>query len=174
MSITIPADDYGQIRVFSMPAPLPPDLAQKDTAALRALFGVEGLNPDFVDVIDPRDLAPMGLADYLRQGYDVEPDAADTAALQGLSDRIVVLLMSRATTGDEVTLSLASDVRHETTLSTAAALAVPQAMRSDAARGVVGDPPQKAPSDGAISGRVAMIALLVLFAVVGLMIWVAA
>lgn len=171
MTVTIPADDFGQIRVFSIPSPMPAGLAEKTPQALSALFGTDALNPDFVDVIDTRDLAGLSLVDYLNQGYDLPADSVDHAALRRI-DGPAVLIMSRATAGEAVTLTLAGGVQHVTTCGDATRLSVPDKITSAAATGTgpVGKAP---PSNAAMSGRVATIALLVLFALVGLMVWVA-
>ena len=173
MSVTIPADDHGRIRIFQVAPPGPEGLLDKTAPALRAALGTDALNPDFVDVFDTASLGEMGLIDYLSQGYDISPDVADRVLLEGLRG-LVILVMSRATGGAEVKLTLAPGVTHVTTCGDGARLAVPDRIDSDAAQGVIGDAPGKAPSDAAVSGRIAMIALLVLFALVGVMLWVAA
>lgn len=172
MTLTIPANDFGQIRIFSVPSPAPAGLEEKTPAALQALFGTDTLDPDFVDVVDTRELAGLSLLDYLHHGYDIPPDAADDQALRDLRG-IVVLVMSRATRGEETTLTLAPGVSHATTTGDPARLRVPTAVESASAKGTVPGG-KSAPSQAAMSGRIAMVALLVMFLIVGLMIWVAA
>ena len=48
----------------------------------------------------------------------------------------------------------------------------PRSITTDSAKGTL-PPARKKPSDAAMSGRIATLALLVLFALVGVMIWIA-
>ncbi|MBS1301013.1 hypothetical protein [Loktanella sp. SALINAS62] len=171
MTLTIPADDYGQIRIFSVPPPASEALLNSDPDAVAQALGTDALNLDFVDVVDTENLAGLSLLDYLHQGYDVPADLADDAALRDLRGP-VILVMSRATSGAAVTLHPAAGVRHVTTIGQPARLQAPLSPLPGAgAAGIVtGKAP---PSNAAMSGRVATIALLVLFVLVALMIWVA-
>lgn len=171
MSLTIPDTDHGKIRVFSVSDPVA-GLRDTELEALVATFGNAPLNPDFVDVIDVDAMGEMTLLDYLAEGYDIEPDAADVAALSALAG-VVVLIMSRAHEGAEITLSLADGVRHVTTLGRGARMTVAAGLESEAAKGVIEAPKVKPPkSDARIGGMVATVALLVMFALVGVMVWV--
>lgn len=171
--LTIPALDHGQIRVFEMAPPAPQSLLDKTPAALETFFGTSGLNSDFIDIFEVQNLGEMGLIDYLRTGYDLTADVVDDAALKGVNG-VVILMMSRATGGEAVTLKVAPEIQHITTLGEPARMRAPTPIKSEASQGVVEDTPtKKTPSDAAMSGRVATIALLVLFAIVGLMIWIA-
>ena len=172
MTLTLPANDHGLIRIFKVRTPVPAGLEERTPAALAALFGTDDLDPDFIDVVDTRQLAGLSLMDYLHQGYDIPDTAADDPALRDLKG-IVVLIMSRAARGRGVTLTLADTVTHVTTTGDPARLRIPAApVASAAAEGTV-SAGKAAPSNAAMSGRVATIALLILFALVALMIWVA-
>lgn len=169
MTLTIPANDHGQIRVFAVSGDLP---AGEPEEVIAALFGTDALDPTYVDIISKGDLGVMALTDYIRQGYDMSPDDHDAAAVDGIEGH-VVLILSRAAQGAEVTLTPAPNVQHVTTYIPPAQMTPVAPLRSDAADGIIGDPPGKAPkSDARIGGMVAMVALLVLFALVGLMVWV--
>jgi len=171
MTLTIPDTDHGKIRVFSVASPAD-GLLEIKIEALVATFGSAPLNTDFVDVIDLDVLEEMSLLDYLSEGYDVEPDDADVAALTAL-EGVVVLIMSRGHEGAEITLVPAEGVRYVTTLGRGARMTVAASLESEAAQGVVTDGSGKAPkSDARIGGMVAMVALLVMFALVALMVWV--
>ena len=171
MNLTIPANDHGKIRVFSLSSPLPAGLSDKTPDALQAVLGTDQLNPDYIDVVDIAALGDMTLADFLVHGYDMTPDAVDRAALDALSDH-AILLMSRATGGAPVTLTLAAGVTHVTTCGDDAQLAVPDPITTEAAQGTLPGPATKPKSDAAMAGRVATIALAVMFALVALMIWI--
>ncbi|MFZ3582195.1 hypothetical protein ACOI1H_08510 [Loktanella sp. DJP18] len=172
MTLTIPATDHGLIRIFKVTGPAPEGLDTRAPQAMQALFGTDALDPDFVDVVDTRELSGLSLLDYLHQGYDIPDDALADPALRDLRG-LVVLIMSRAARGQDVTLTLAPQVSHVTTTGDPVRLNAPAApLAATSATGTVsgGKAP---PSAAAMSGRVATIALLVLFAVVALMIWVA-
>lgn len=170
--LTIPAFDHGKIRVFSYTGPLSDGLRAKEPDALSDLFGATLLNTDFVDVFEVEALGEMSLTQYLATGYDVTADRVDAAALAGLSG-VVVLMMSRAVADVEVTLTLGPDVSHITTIGDGAALHVDEPLQSAAAQGVINDPPARKPmSEARQSGMVATVALLVMFALVALMVWI--
>lgn len=172
MKLPIPSDDHGKIRVFQVPPPGADGLLEKAPQALLTTFGTAALNVDFVDAFDTQALGDMSVADFLRSGYDIALDAADQVLLSDLTG-IVVLIMSRATAGQDITLDLAPGVTHVTTCGDGANLSVNAPISSDAAKGVL--TPEAAPkvkSDAAMGGRVAMVALVVMFAVFGLMIWI--
>ena len=172
MPLTIPATDHGQIRIFAVTPPVPPGLLDADPQAIAQALGTNRLNRDFVDVVDTRTLAGMSLLDYLRQGYDIPADAADDAALRDLTGP-VILVMSRASGGEEVTLTPAAGIRHITTVGDPARLRAPAGpLPSAAATGTVA-PARPPASDRAVSGRVATIALVVLLALVVVMILIA-
>lgn len=171
MTLTIPANDYGQIRIFALDMVPPSALKDKTPQGLAGAFGVL-LNADFVDVVDTAALGEMTLVDYIRQGYDFETDAADQLALADVSGW-VIFVMSRATEGAEATLDLSPGIRHVTTIGTPLTLNAPATLESDAADGILTPRTKKPMSDARMGGMVATAALLVLFLLVAIMIWVA-
>lgn len=170
--LMIPNTDHGKIRVFSVSG-ADANLFDNKIEGLVACFGSAPLNPDFVDIIKLDDLGEMSLIDYIDEGYDVELDAADRAALSK-TDNLVVLIMSRAHEGAEVELVLGDGVRHLTTLGRGARMTVAASLESDAATGVMSGPAGGKPpkSDARIGGMVATVALLIMFALVAVMVWV--
>ncbi len=172
MTITIPANDFGKIRVFALTGTPAEPLQNKQPDVIAKLFGYEGLNLDYVDVVDIAATGEMGLLGLLQQGYGLTPDEADIAALSHLSGW-VILVMSRATSGSEATLNPMPVLSHVTTLGEDASLTAHASLESEAAKGVLEPPAKPAKSDARIGGMVAMVALIVMFALVGLMIWVA-
>jgi len=103
------------------------------------------------------------------------PEDGMNAELLNSQRGIVVLLMSRAFGDEAVELNPTSAVEYVTTVAEPSSFTAPEVLRSEGAAGDVGPGKgRKVPSDAALSGRVAMVALVVLFAVVGLMLWVAA
>lgn len=171
MTLTIPENDFGKIRVFSLPDEPSDDAKDRKPDALAALLGTPHLNPDFVDVVEIEALDELGLMGLLEQGYDITPDAADARALQDLTGW-AVLIMSRASAGAEVTLQLASGVKHVTTIGEQATLKSLPPLGSDATLGTIEAPTKPAKSDARIGGMVATFVLLFLFLLVAVMIWV--
>ncbi|KJZ18023.1 hypothetical protein [Loktanella sp. S4079] len=173
MQIIIPATDHGQIRVFATDMPLSADVTGKTETGIAALLGAS-VDVTYIDVVCISDLGAMTLSEYIASGYDMLPDAVDKAAVDAITG-YAILLLSRATAGKEVALNLAPGLRHVTTYSPTLRMAPPADLPSDAAEGVLPPPqPAKAPkSDARISGMVATAALVVMFLIVGMMIWIA-
>ena len=172
MTIAIPANDHGQIRIFGTDVPLPVGLSGKTPEGFAAAFGYADLDPTYVDVLQLDDLGGLSLADYVRQGYDVTLDAIDAAALATLSGH-AVLIMSRATGGKAATLNPAPGIQHVTTCGGTAKISAPDPIVTKAAKGTLEPKAKKKPSNAAMSGRVATVALLFMFGLIGLMVWIA-
>lgn len=171
---TIPANDHGQIRIFAIDGDPADNLTDKTPDALFATFGAAPINPDFVDVVTPDDLGEMTLIAYLRKGYDIEPGAMDLAQLSTVTGAFIVV-MSRAFNDAETTLHLHPSVRLVTTCADPVAIMPMTKIITPSASGIIPDAPAAKPpkSDARIGGMVAMVALLFMFALVGLMIWIA-
>ena len=172
MALQIPANDHGQIRVFATDQTLPDDAFDKEPESIAALFGTD-LDPTYVDVIRLSDLGEMPLTTYIAEGYDMAADLVDATVVNGLTGT-VVLVLSRASGGREMTLTPTQGLRHVTTYSATQRIVPLEPLVSEAATGTLEGPPAKKPmSNARQSGMVATVALLVMFALVGLMIWVA-
>lgn len=172
--LTVPAHDHGALYVLELNRPDPAGLAEKSEAAMQALFGARLLvNTDYVDVVTPRMPTDMTLPDLIRNGYDLPMSEADAEALRGLVGT-AVLVMSAAFGGVEHTIDLPTNVRLIATLRETPELSAPRAIHTKTAEGILaGGKAKKRPSDAAMSGRVAILALIVMFALVGFMIWIA-
>ncbi len=173
MTLQIPANDFGQIRVFEVKTDLPENVREKTPEGLQALFGTDALDATYIDIINITDLSTMSLTDYIAQGYDMEAAPHDIPAVNGI-EGYAVLIMSSAAGGAEVTLELAPEMRHVTTYVPEAQIQVIEPLSSDSAKGIINDPPAPKPkSDARIGGMVATVVLIILFLLVGLMVWVA-
>lgn len=174
--------ERGLVRVFAL------SMSQDEAQALRdntpedgapapqaAALGLDTINADYIEVFPVSDLSEIGLTGYLVEGNGIDPDSlrGDRAKLDAL-DGWVMCVYSAAFGGRAVTLRPAPEL---TLIGTYAEPGVDwsdqQKLQSDAARGTTAAP-KKAPSDAAMSGRIAMGALLVLVLLTALMIWVAA
>ncbi|WP_338549181.1 hypothetical protein [Roseovarius phycicola] len=141
---------------------------------LRDALGVEYLDSDFIELFDVRDLDELGLAGYMIEGLgiseeDVTPHQAQLDAIKGL----VLFVYSNALGGFEVTLRPTSPLRWVGTFVEDRPPMTFEPITSVAAQGDVTPEAKSRPSDAAMSGRVAMVALLVLFALTAVVIWVA-
>ena len=171
MKIEISEDDFGNIYVFDVAGEVTAAEAEKSPETLQELFGQVYLDPTYVDVVDTSALAGLKLSDYLHQGYDIPYENMNAEAIDALEGH-AILVLSRAFGGNKAVITTGERVRHITTASLQRAYTQHETLRTPSAEGQVGGK-QKKTSDAAMSGRVATIALIVLFAVVGLMIWVA-
>lgn len=172
MNLTIPANDFGHIRVFATDLPLPLEVIEKTPDGIAGILGAT-VDVTFVDVVKIDDLGDMRLSDYIKTGYDMSPDAVDKVAVNAITGT-AILLLSRATTGRDLTLTLPPGLRHVTTYSPTLRMAPSEDLPSARAAGILEPTPTKAPkSDARMSGMVATGALLVMFLIVGLMIWIA-
>lgn len=177
--IEIKASETGVVRVFSVDIPadeIPVFTAQGDRWPLREALGAETLDPDHVEIFDAADLTGVGLPGYLAEGHAIPEDQIAPlrerlTALRGT----VMVITSRAFAGTAQTLSpraplnLIASFSETTTPITFGALPDASAQRQQPEA----ETPRKAPSDAAMSGRVAMVVLLVLAVLVAVMVWIA-
>lgn len=182
MNLTVRAHEQGMIRLFALSMtedeakplradPNAPDPARSERLA--ALLGVKDLDPDGVEVFAVADLEDLGLAGYMIEGNgvdarDIDPDRAKLAALDGW----VMVVYSKAFAGEEATLRPAPQLTLIATYSEPGTdWSASKPLTSTSAARQATD--KKQPSDAAMAGRVATIALLVLFALTAVVIWVA-
>lgn len=179
--IDIPAHEIGLVRVFALSMDATAAQALKDNDATggttpqdRALGG--SVDSTRTEVFALSDLGDMRLPDYLLEGPGVTPESLDRdrAKLAALSGWVMIVYSS-AFGGTAQTLTPAPELTLIGTYpqegidwSGNVDLGTPSALpyQDNAA------PARKRPSDAAMSGRIATVALLVLFALVGLMVWV--
>ena len=173
--IKVPANEALQIRVFALS--MSAARAKTLTATLTSALGVEDISADGVEVFARDSLGNLSLSNFLIEGNDViaevvEPDRAKLDALEGH----IMLVYSSAFKGrkrellpqPELTL-IGTYPQHGTDTTSKVDLDTPSALPQD----VEPEPPaKKRPSDAAMSGRIAMLALLVAFGVVAMMLWI--
>ena len=176
-TLSIPAQDYGQAYLFALNIieAEAKDLVDKPNAPER-LLGIP-LNPDFAEIIRISDLDDLGLIGYLEQGYEIPEESlrADKRKLSAV-EGFVLIVLSRAFDDKAHTISVGSELTHLGSYSTTPTdwketsdLHSASAAPYSAPEAIV----KKRPSDGAMMGRVATIVLIVLFALTGLMVWIA-
>lgn len=141
---------------------------------LREALGVEHLDSDFIELFDLRDLDELGLPGYMVEGLgiseeDVAPHRAQLEAIKGP----VLFVFSRALGGFETTIQPKPPLRWVGTFVEDRPPVTFEPLASEAAQGDVAPETKPRPSDAAMSGRVAMVALLVIFALTAVVVWVA-
>ncbi len=76
----------------------------RDAGKAMAALGAQRVDPYWLDLVALRDISELGLAGYLRQGYDVPKDQLDAAHLKTSQDHVLIA-PSRAFADHEQTLS---------------------------------------------------------------------
>ncbi len=177
MSHAVAANEHGLVRVFRLSEPLFHALEQsEDFGPLEKALGVIIAEPADVQLIAADSLRGLGLAPFLAMGYGIKSgDLEDAIGMQDATDDSFVVVRSGAFGGAAVTVSDSPDAQLIATLAEDGPDAPSMTpITSDSAEGLVSHPAAKpVKSDARVGGMVATIALLVLFALAGLMIWVA-
>ena len=174
--LLVPAGEYGKLRVIALPTDLAHRLAPPaDWQLLFAALGVDYLQAADIQLVDIAALGDMTLGDFLQDAYEIGPEQlAPVAAQIQAQSGYVVLLRSGAFGGRAQQMVLQDGVRLVAFLSEPGPgpLAFGPLPAAGAAGHLAG-PTRPIPSNAAILGRVATVALLVIFALTALMVWVA-
>ncbi|APX12305.1 hypothetical protein [Tateyamaria omphalii] len=174
--IDIPTNERGVIRVFALSMTDKEAQALKDDpAAINMALGAD-VNADQVEVFPVADLEGVGLVGYLTEGNAVPMDqiTPDRAKLEKLGGWVLIIF-SLAFEDRAATLDPASSL---TLIGTYGELrtdwGAAEKVEADSAKpySAPSETVKKKPSDAAMSGRIAMIALIVLGILTYLMIWI--
>jgi len=174
--IGIKPTEHGVVRVFTVDLPedeIDSFNRRNGNWPLQRALGAETLDSDHVELFAVSDLAGLGLSGYLEEGHGVAEETLSD--LRGRLDALtghVLTVPSRAFGGQGQTLTPTHPLRLVATLDERAEPVSFAPLPSEGAKGTTGGKP--APSNAAMSGRIASIALLVLFLLVAIMIWIAA
>lgn len=173
MSLTVAAHEHGLVRVFAL------SMTDEDAQAFKdaknpEILGLTNWETDFVEVFPVSDLEQLGIAGYLESGCGIEKSRIDPTRL-ALSqlDGWVMIVFSRAFDGQPATLVPSSSL---TLIGTYAEPGVDWVDKIELTSDAATTPAtrvKKKPSDAAMSGRIAMIALLVIFVLTAVMVWIA-
>lgn len=176
-TIDIPPNERGAIRVFALSLTDTEAKALKsDPAAVNAALGAE-IDTEQVEIFPISDLEGIGLAGYLTEGNAVPPAqlVPDRAKIDKLSGWVLIVF-SRAFGDAAMTLTPAPALTLIGTYGeTPIDYRATETVTSEAAKPFTAPPEtvKKRPSDAAMSGRVATVALIVMFALTGIVIWIA-
>ncbi len=173
--ITIKNTEHGVVRVFDVdltPEEIKPFNRRNGIWPLQQALGADTLDPDHIELFPVEDLDELGLARYLEEGHGIDADeiAEMRQRLDGLSGHVLIV-KSRAFGGTAQTLEPRAPLRLIASFNEDRAPVSFDPLPSEGARGTTGGKPP--PSPAAMSGRVASIALLVLFLLVAVVVWVA-
>ncbi|OZB17046.1 MAG: hypothetical protein B7X55_06930 [Rhodobacterales bacterium 34-62-10] len=185
-TLTVPADEHRTIRVLAVnlpeaqvaamlrdaPPAAPGELPEIPAAA--ALLNWPALDTRHTALFAVRDLTGVGLTGYLTEGLGLEdaqiaPDRSRLAALDGY----VLILLSRAFGGQAVTLDIPPALTLIGTYREKSAPVLFEPLPAGGAQDAPSGKMRKPVSDAAMSGRVAMAALAVMFALTALLVWMA-
>lgn len=176
-TLRINGSETGVTRVFALDLPaeaVARFVTEAETGEwpLRASLGAKALRARFVDTVDLADLGEMPLTRYLTEAHGVP--AADLAPMAPQLDGLrghVLILPAQAFAQTTQVLTVASPLRWIGTFGEERPTPAGPAVESASAA----TRPAKAPvSHAAMSGRVATLVLLLLFAFVALLVWIAA
>lgn len=176
-TIDIPANEHGVIRLFALSMTDAEANGLKDNAtAINAALGA-ALNADFVEVFPLSDLEGVGILSYLSEGNAVPEDqlTPDRPKLEKLGGWVLIVFSqafeNAATTLTPKPALTLIGTYGETPIDYRAT----ENVTSEAAKPFTAPPERvkKKPSDAAMSGRIATIALIVLGLLTWAMIWIA-
>ena len=176
---TVSEYEHGLVRVFLLDAALRAQVAETGTYdAVCAVLGIARLNSDDVQILETETLGGMLFADFLRDGYEANEDdlAEYKFQLDAVSDTdaMVLVVRSGAFVDRPATLIADGAANLIATLREPDAKMPMDKLPNPDPDAVLDDKPvKKRPSDAAMSGRIATIALLVMALLVWLMIWIA-
>lgn len=176
MSLEVSAGEHGRVRVFTLGYGVSMELQHFEAVdRLADALGVDSLKPEDVQIVDLSAVREMGFSAFLMEAYGVAED--EVSALSKTLDDLkghVAILRSGAFGGAAVTLPADGEARLVATLHEPK-MSAPAPMPSyDSAKGTpTGGKTRKPPSDKAMSGRIAMYALLFVFAFTIMFVWIA-
>ena len=167
-TFTIRANEHGLIRVFVVDLPK----REIDGFDVAHALGPGALDPAQVELFDLSDIGEIGLSGYMNEGLGIAPDELDAPRLDALSGPVLIL-RSAAFRGQAVTLTPKAPLRWIGTYAEQTTPVKFEPLPAGKPENGGASEPKTRPSDAAMSGRVAMTALLVIFALTALMVWVA-
>ena len=166
--------ERGLVRLFTVD--LPPDrIDALRTPDLARALGVETLDADQIDLFSTDDVKELGLTGYMTEGLGIpEADlAADRAQLDALTGTVLIV-RSAAFGGQAARVTVRAPLHWVATYAEDHAPVkfdpLPSGGPADTANA---RQPAKRVSNAAMSGRVAMVALVVLAVLTAVMVWVA-
>ena len=175
-TLDIPAGERSKLHLFALntePTETDADATQKTGAPAAKLLNIPDLDADYAEVIAVDDIAELGLLQYLIDGYDIDPNdlRAHRTRINALEGHALIVL-SLAFQDQAHTISLGPALTHIATLPTQGPdWSSDRSIETQSA--LPPAPAPKRPSNAAMMGRIATYTLVLMFALTGLMIWIA-
>lgn len=161
--VGVPANETGMIRLFWIGQPI-------SVEGLKSVMQASRMDPRHVDIIDTADLGEGGLFAYMVDGLGIDPAQIDQEALDGV-EGVVAFMRTKAFGGVGQNLQLLPPIRYIGEYHEQRPPMRPRKIATKSAEGTIAG--RSAASNGkAMAGKVAMLALAVMFAVVLVMILV--
>lgn len=167
--ILVRANEFGTVRVFLLDEALSRSLeASGNSEALSSAFGVAQMNGADVQIVDLEAIREMGLTEFLKSGYDIDPAEIDPSRTRlDATEGTVAVIRSSAFGGVETTLTPGDQVNligtfHEQSAAPASFTELNE-LRTDSAKGqlnTAAGPSTPAPRSRA---RTWLLAILVAF-----------
>lgn len=176
MSRDVTQNEHGRVRIFLLGYRVSMEVQHFEAVdRLAAALGLETLVSEDVQIVDLSTIRDMGLSSFLSEAYGVSDEelAPLNDTLEDLKGHIAIL-RSGAFGGAALTIPMSDEVRFIATLNEPrmSAPAPMPSYESAKSEGPTGQP-RKPVSDKAMSGRVAMYALLAVFAFTIMFVWIA-
>ena len=170
MSNIVAEHEVGCVRVFHFD---PPN-EDRPVFQFQTAIGVIGLKSEDVQHVVLAELGDMPLRSFLSVAYEIDANALDKVTeLDELTGNVFIVRSSAFLDRPE-TLTTDGAARLVATLWEPSKVGgFAPAIKTESAEGILTPPAKKIPSDAAMSGRIATIALMVMGLLVVLMIWVA-
>ena len=180
MSLEVRAGEHGRVRIFALGYRVSMELQHFEAVdRLAEALGVESLKAEDVQIVDLSAVREMGITSFLIEAYGITEDE-----LTPLSKTIydltghAAIVRSGAFGGRDIVIAPSDEVRLVATLHEPKMAAPAPMPRYNSATGTDagtdgGGKTRKPPSDKAMSGRIAMYALLFVFAFTVMFVWIA-
>lgn len=169
----VTSGEYKLVRLFAVDLPAE-EIDGLREADLAAALGVDNLDVDQIDFFSVDDLEGLGLVGYMIDGLGIAEDqlADDRARLMSLTGQLLIV-RSAAFKGFHGLLSVKAPLRWIGTYAEDRSKVTFEALPTGGTEGIVPTTNKTRPSNAAMSGRVAMVVLLVLFMLTGALVWIA-
>lgn len=174
--LNIPPNEHGLLRVFALDSQLEMEIEHAGTLdGLIKALGISALNQDAVQLVKIDSVADLGLTTFLEMAYDITPDdlKENRTTLDALTGQIAIIRAGAITDTNVIIDGAAKLVAtlHEGQTERANL----SKLTAKSAEGILDKPvrTKKPKSDARVGGMIATYALIFMFALVGLMIWIA-
>ena len=166
--------ERGLVRLFSIDLPAE-EIDKLREPELAQALGVDALDIDQIDLFTIEDLKGLGLVGYMTEGLGIaEAELADDRTRLDALKGPMLVVRSAAFKGQSATLTIQAPLRWIGTYAEEHAPVQFEPLPTGGTEGTTAPAGKPRPSDAAISGRVATVALLLIFIFTAILVWIAA